>query len=58
MAPGVMCFGRKPVDPEFRRTEEIDRQLRTDKRRQDKEVKLLLLGTLNPCTKPQIRGPR
>ena len=45
MAPGIMCFGKKPVDPESRRNEEIDKVIRNDKKRQQREVKLLLLGT-------------
>ena len=45
MAPGIMCFGKKPVDPESRRNEEIDKGIRNDKKRQQREVKLLLLGT-------------
>ena len=40
----IMCFGKKPVDPEATRNEEIEKALRADKRRQEKEVKLLLLG--------------
>jgi guanine nucleotide-binding protein subunit alpha, other len=45
MAPGIMCFGKKPEDPDARRNEEIEKIIRLDKRRQEKEVKLLLLGT-------------
>ena len=45
MAPAIMCFGKKPVDPESRRNEEIDKVIRNDKKRQQREVKLLLLGT-------------
>jgi len=47
MAPGIMCFGKKPVDPNSRRNEEIEKVIRNDKKRQQREVKLLLLGT--PC---------
>jgi len=44
MAPGIMCFGKKPEDPDARRNEEIEKIIRLDRRRQEKEVKLLLLG--------------
>ncbi|KAF4544818.1 G-protein alpha subunit [Lasiodiplodia theobromae] len=44
MAPGIMCFGKKSEDPTYRKNEEIERQLRLDKKRQEREVKLLLLG--------------
>ncbi|OCL01028.1 guanine nucleotide binding protein, alpha subunit [Cenococcum geophilum 1.58] len=44
MAPGIMCFGKKPEDPDARRNEEIEKIIRLDKKRQEKEVKLLLLG--------------
>jgi guanine nucleotide-binding protein subunit alpha len=47
MAPGIMCFGRKPstADPESsRKNAEIEKSLRTDKKRAEREVKLLLLG--------------
>lgn len=44
MAPGMMCFGKKSVDPESRRNEDIEKQLRVDRKRQEREVKLLLLG--------------
>lgn len=44
MAPGIMCFGKKADDPNNRKNEEIDRQLRNDRKRQEREVKLLLLG--------------
>jgi hypothetical protein len=46
MAPGIMCFGRKPEDPESRRNEEIEKGIRNDRRKQEREVKLLLLGML------------
>lgn len=45
MAPGIMCFGKKPADPDSRRNEEIEKGIRNDKKRQEREVKLLLLGT-------------
>jgi len=48
MAPGIMCFGKKPIDPDTKRNAEIDRQLRADQKRQTHEVKLLLLGMLPP----------
>lgn len=44
MAPGIMCFGKKPEDPESRRNEEIEKGIRNDRKRQEREVKLLLLG--------------
>jgi len=44
MAPGMMCFGKKPIDPESKKNEEIEKQLRVDRKRQEREVKLLLLG--------------
>lgn len=44
MAPGIMCFGKKPDDPEMKKNEEIEKQLRIDKKKQEREVKLLLLG--------------
>jgi guanine nucleotide-binding protein subunit alpha len=39
-----MCFGKKPEDPESRRNEEIEKSIRNDRRKQEREVKLLLLG--------------
>jgi len=44
MAPGIMCFGKKQEDPDSRRNEEIEKVIRNDRRRQEREVKLLLLG--------------
>jgi guanine nucleotide-binding protein subunit alpha len=44
MAPALMCFGRKQQDPQKLRNEEIEKSLRLDKKRQDREIKLLLLG--------------
>lgn len=44
MAPGMMCFGKKPVDLESKKNEDIEKQLRVDRKRQEREVKLLLLG--------------
>jgi hypothetical protein len=41
-----MCFGKKPDDPDSRKNDEIEKALRADRRRQEREVKLLLLGTL------------
>ena len=49
MAPGIICFGKKPDDPEARKNEEIEKQLRIDKKKAEKEVKLLLLGTRYMC---------
>lgn len=45
MAPGIMCFGRKPADPESKKNEDIEKTLRSDRKRAEREVKLLLLGT-------------
>ena len=47
MAPGIMCFGRKPsaANPESKKNAEIEKNLRTDRKRAEREVKLLLLGT-------------
>ncbi|KAI4615078.1 uncharacterized protein J4E87_004414 [Alternaria ethzedia] len=41
-----MCFGRKPsaTDPESRKNVEIEKNLRADRKRAEREVKLLLLG--------------
>lgn len=47
MAPGIMCFGKKPIDPDAKRNAEIEKQLRADQKRQTHEVKLLLLGIAN-----------
>jgi guanine nucleotide-binding protein subunit alpha len=46
MAPAIMCFGRKPsaADPESRKNAEIEKNLRSDRKRAEREVKLLLLG--------------
>jgi guanine nucleotide-binding protein subunit alpha len=51
MAPGIMCFGRKPADPEFKKNEDIEKTLRVDRKRAEREVKLLLLGrpTIQAC---------
>jgi guanine nucleotide-binding protein subunit alpha len=46
MANGVMCFGRKPVDPKSKKNEDIEKDLRLDKRKAEREVKLLLLGMM------------
>ncbi|KAJ9638966.1 G-Protein alpha subunit [Coniosporium tulheliwenetii] len=40
----IMCFGKKPEDPESRRNEDIEKALRADRKKQEREVKLLLLG--------------
>lgn len=44
-----MCFGKKEANPEqdvgFRNSEAIDKQLREDKKRLAREIKILLLGT-------------
>ncbi|KAK3056123.1 hypothetical protein LTS18_011693, partial [Coniosporium uncinatum] len=47
MAPGIMCFGRKAEDPDARKNDEIERMLRMERKKQEREVKLLLLGTHN-----------
>lgn len=39
-----MCFGKKSDDPESKRNEDIEKQIRVDRKRQEREVKLLLLG--------------
>lgn len=41
-----MCFGSSSKDdPEAKKSKEIEKQLREDQKRLDREVKLLLLGT-------------
>jgi guanine nucleotide-binding protein subunit alpha len=44
MAPGIMCFGKKPVDPKAKKNEEIEKMIRADRKKQEQEVKMLLLG--------------
>lgn len=49
MAPfsKVICFGgssRQKDDPDSKRHREIEKQLREDEKRMNREVKLLLLG--------------
>lgn len=45
MAPVKMCFGRSAKqDPEHRKNEDIEKTLRVDRKRAEREVKLLLLG--------------
>jgi hypothetical protein len=41
-----MCFGdsKKQDDPGAKKNSEIDKQLREDRKKQGKEVKILLLG--------------
>jgi hypothetical protein len=46
MAPGIMCFGKKSIDPSTQRNDEIEKGLRADRKRMDQEVKMLLLGTM------------
>jgi guanine nucleotide-binding protein subunit alpha len=48
MAPGIMCFrDKKPHAADGKgRSDNIDRLLKADKRKQEKEVKILLLGTV------------
>jgi len=57
MAPGIMCFGRKPVGPEVKRNEEIEKTIRADRKRQEREVKLLLLGA-GTLSRPHIKDFR
>ena len=41
----IMCFGNaQKEDPDAKKNREIEKQLREDQRRMQKEVKLLLLG--------------
>lgn len=41
----IMCFGNgKQDDPDAKKSREIERQLREDQKRMQKEVKVLLLG--------------
>lgn len=42
----IMCFGNtnNKDDPDAKKSREIEKQLREDQRRMQKEVKLLLLG--------------
>lgn len=54
MAPGIMCFGKKPEDPLARRNEEIEKVIRNDRKKQQREVKLLLLGT-HAIEQPPLR---
>ena len=42
----IMCFGNgNKEDPDTKKSREIEKQLREDQRKMQKEVKLLLLGT-------------
>jgi guanine nucleotide-binding protein subunit alpha, other len=47
MAPGIMCFGKKSVDPRAKRNDEIEKSLRADRKKMDQEVKMLLLGMID-----------
>ena len=48
---GFMCFGSsKQDDPRARKNADIEKQLKADQKRQAKEVKILLLGTLDTGT--------
>jgi guanine nucleotide-binding protein subunit alpha len=40
----MMCFGRKSSDPRSKRNDDIEKSLRADKKKQEREVKMLLLG--------------
>lgn len=44
MAPAIMCFGRKTEDPKSKKNEDIEKNLRMDRKKAEREVKLLLLG--------------
>lgn len=39
-----MCFGKKESDPAAQKNAEIEKVLREDKKKQEREVKILLLG--------------
>jgi guanine nucleotide-binding protein subunit alpha len=52
MASGKMCFGRKVEDPKSKKNEDIEKDLRLDKKRAEREVKLLLLGMVQ-CSRPR-----
>jgi len=46
----IMCFGSSnKEDPDAKKNREIERQLKEDQRRMQKEVKLLLLGMSGIC---------
>ena len=48
MAPGIMCFRDKKSSHSNEgkgRSDHIDRVIKADKRKKEKEVKILLLGT-------------
>jgi len=40
----MMCFGKKSSDPRAKRNDEIEKGLRADRKKQEREVKVLLLG--------------
>lgn len=44
MAFVSMCFGKKEPDEGAKKNAEIEKALREDKKRQEREVKILLLG--------------
>jgi hypothetical protein len=44
MALGIMCFGKKSNDDTGKRNDVIERQLKADRKKQEREVKILLLG--------------
>jgi guanine nucleotide-binding protein subunit alpha len=47
MALGIMCFGKKSSnDGESKRNNMIEKQLKEDRKRAEREVKILLLGNL------------
>lgn len=46
--PRIMCFGNaSKEDPETKKSREIEKQIREDQKRMAREVKLLLLGTMD-----------
>jgi hypothetical protein len=58
MAPGLLRGfgkGKKPsraeVDEKREKSKEIDKKLKLDKKRRDKEIRVLLLGSCLPATK-------
>lgn len=42
-----MCFGKKEDDPASKKNAEIEKTLREDKKKQEREVKILLLGEIH-----------
>lgn len=55
--PKIMCFGNaNKEDPEAKKSREIEKQLREDQRRMQKEVKMLLLGARASPPSPALRA--